>query len=260
MALNEFKKARIALNKADDAIFQRVLAKEGDTNGRELEVQITDGYVVESMANIRLNLYWKHLSLGNQGIQPFTAVDASKGVFKVSYPAEMLNAGSVQCFIQIQDGNSVTNTQNFVVNVQGSGFNATSAIASNEYKALTDALIKVGQYQSQIDTITADLKKRVNDLIAAEQREFDSIQSAFAPELKALQSQFDAVIAGATVDAELISARTSGVTGKSYTSAAKRIDEAEKMTVVFDDTGRRFVTSLELYKGKPRLNIEEVKE
>lgn len=106
-------------------------------------------------------------------------------------------------------------------------------------------------YQELLDT--GVLQTNINTKLEA-------LEEEYAPELKALQSQFDAVIAGATVDAELISARTSGVTGKSYTSAAKRIDEAEKATVVFDDTGRRFVTSFELYKGKPRLNIEEVKE
>lgn len=186
MVLEDFRKIKITLNQADEPIVQKLIAKEGDVDGRELEVQLINQDVTENLESVNLSFYWNHSTIGNQGIEPFEVVDAGKGIFKIAYPEEMLNRGNVICFIQIQDGAKITNTPNFVVVVQGSGFDASAAIASNEYKALTDSLIEINKYKSEIDQIKQGITDQGDDLIGFKTEEIDGLIETKESELNTL--------------------------------------------------------------------------
>lgn len=259
MALENFRKMRITLTNANEAIYQKIVAKEGDTGGRVLEVQLIDGLQKESLSSVQVILRWKHLRHGTQGDANFQVVDASKGVFKVTYPEAMLLAGHVQAFIQINVGGDIISTRNFTIFVEGSGFDAQTAIASDDYQALNEALIEVNKYQSQIDSIKNNLQNQADALLRDEKAEFDDLQANYEPLLLGLQSQFDDVMANLTVDSELIAIRTSTTTGKSYSTASNRLDDMEDRQVVEDvDTEDRFLMSLEVSNGTPRLKVEEI--
>lgn len=259
MSLENFRKVSIQLHGANDPVLKRLVANEGDYNGRQLEVQLTNRYVLESQQGVILRLYWRNLSLGNQGISDFDAKDAGKGLYIISYPESMLNAGNISCFIQIQDGERITNTQPFTVVVKGTGFSAQTVIASDQYTALNDALIQLSQYQNGIDAIKQNLQRQADALLSSEKAEFDQLQANYEPLLLGLQSQFDDVMANLTADSELIAARSSNTTGISYAVAGNRLDEMEKRQVISNrDTNQRHISSLEIKDGMPRLKLEEV--
>ncbi|TLQ08843.1 hypothetical protein FEZ48_02865 [Marinilactibacillus psychrotolerans] len=259
MSLENFRKASILLHKADDPILKRLVASEGEHDGRQLEVQLTNRYVLEAQRGVKLRLYWRHLRMGNQGITDFETKDVEKGLFIVSYPESMLNAGNVSCFVQVIDGHRITNTQTFTVVVEGSRFSAQTAIASDEYTALNDALIRLDNYQKDIDSIKQNLQSQADALISNEKAEFDQLQADYEPLLLGLQSQFDDVMANLTTDSELIAARSSNATGESYSTAGSRLDSIEKRQIVEDiDTSERHTVSLEIKGGMPRIKLEEV--
>lgn len=259
MSLENFRKVRIQLHRADEPILHKLVAKEGDYNGRELEVQLTNRYVLENQQDVTLRLYWRHLKHGNQGIENFEAVEVEKGLFKVNYPSSMLSAGLVQSWIQIQDGNKLITTNNFIITVEGSGFDAQTAIASDDYMALSEALIKINQYQSEIDAIKLNLENQVDAIIRSNQNDFNLMKEEYEPLLIGLQNQFDDVMANLTVDSELIATRSSTTTGRSYTAAGNRLDEMEERQIIHNlDTNKRNIMSIEVKEGRPRIRLEEV--
>lgn len=269
MALDSFRRVDFRLNKANDYIPDNFFAKEGDYNGRELVVQITNGSVVTETQGIQLILNWKHLNKGHSGNKYFEELDITKGIYKVSYPTQMLFAGKVSCFITIVDNEKITNTRNFNLKVEA-GADGNLIVAENDFSILQQALIQINQYQNQIDAIKADLvnqfdqlhdtqEARLNELYDSEKEEFDYLQANYAPLLQSLQSQFDNVIANVTIDSELIAVRSSGATGKSYDSAGNRIDDVENRQIIKNiDNGEIRVGFLEIENGRPRLRIEEV--
>ena len=118
MSLDRFRSVDIRIDKADHYFMSSQFAKGGDYNGRTLVVQITNGGLIESQAGITVNLGWRHESVKNSGLDPFEAVDAAQGIFEISYPREMLNPGRVTAVIQIIDGETITETKNFVIQVE----------------------------------------------------------------------------------------------------------------------------------------------
>ena len=269
MTLENFRRVDLKLNKANDYIPDNFFAKEGDYNGRELVVQITDNCVVTDTTGIQLIFNWQHLGQGHKGSLYFDEIDLSKGIYSVHYPTQMMFVGKVSAFITVVDGNKITNTRNFNLTV-GPGGDDSLIVAENDFSILQQALIQINQYQNQIDNIKSDLIRQVDELLNTEQskfdelydnekEEFDYLQANYAPLLQSLQSQFDNVIANVTVDSELIAVRSSGATGKSYDSAGNRIDDVENRQIIKNiDDGNIRVGFLEVENGRPRLRIEEV--
>uniref|UniRef100_UPI00352B49BA hypothetical protein n=1 Tax=Aerococcus urinaeequi TaxID=51665 RepID=UPI00352B49BA len=159
------------INKANDYYIDTQFAKEGDYNGRELVVQITNAGEITSQQGVALNLGWRHNIIGNSGLTPFEEEDISKGIFKLSYPNNMLNTGSVTAFIQIIENGKVINTRDFVIEVENNTLNARAIVLDNSFETLNKALSTVNEYDNKI----ADLEKRKADKsIVVTQSEFDS--------------------------------------------------------------------------------------
>lgn len=260
MSLENFRKLRITLNQADRPIYKKLLAKEGDLEGRELEVQLVNRNVLENLKNVELILYWKNLSVGNQGDKYFDVVDRDKGLFKISYPESMLNKGNVTCSIGIlQSGERITNTLNFTIKVQGSGYDAQTAIASDDFQALNEALIIVNRYQKDFDDIKDDIIKAGDSLIENERSRIRDILNDINPKIEGLESQFNDAIANVTEDSEVITGRTSTVTGESHDTIGKRMDGIEEKQVVNNlDSKKKHEVFFEIKDGQPRLKLEEI--
>jgi len=267
--LDNFRRVDFRLNKANDYIPDNFFAKEGDYNGRELVVQITNGSVVTETQGIQLILNWKHLNKGHSGNKYFEELDITKGIYKVSYPTQMLFAGKVSCFITIVDNEKITNTRNFNLKVEA-GADGNLIVAENDFSILQQALIQINQYQNQIDNIKSDLIRQVNNMINSEGDRLDQLyddkkdvflglEQNYAPQLQAVLEQFNNAIANLTEDSEVITARTSLATGIDYDSLALMLQAIEKRQVIADiDNNKKYVTYLEVFKGKPRLKVEEV--
>lgn len=253
MSLENFRKIRITLNDVNKPILRKIVAKEGDSNGRELELQIIDGHEYPELANATVTLYWKHLAMGNSGNKNFTAVDRSKGIFSVTYPEAMLNAGNVLAYVSISMPGRVIPTVDFIITVEGSGFDAVAAVASNDFQALNDALRQVSQYQAQIDDILDDLRRQGENLVGSERTRFEQLFNEIQPQMDGLEQQFNDAMANLTQDSEVIAGRTSTTTGESYSTIGKRLDEMEVMTVL-----ENHKAYFEIKDGRPRLRLEEI--
>lgn len=253
MTLENFRKIRITLDDVNKPILRKIMAKEGDFNGRELELQIIDGHEFAELKNATVTLYWKHLAMGNSGNKNFLAVDRAKGIFSVTYPEAMLNAGNVLAYVSITMPGRVIPTTDFIITVEGSGFDAVAAVASNDFQALNEALLQINQYQAQIDSIKADLVRQGENLIGSERTKFEQLFNEIKPQMDGLEQQFNDAMANLTVDSEVITGRTSTVTGDSYGTVGKRLDEMETMTVLGNHKAY-----FEIKDGRPRLRLEEI--
>lgn len=159
------------INKANDHYIDTQFAKEGDYNGRELVVQITNAGEIESQHDVSLNLGWRHNIVGNSGLTPFEEEDVSKGIFKIIYPNEMLSAGNVTAYIQIVENDKVINTRDFTIEVENNTLNARAIVLDDSFETLNKALTTVSQYDNRIENLElykADKSSTVT------QSEFDS--------------------------------------------------------------------------------------
>lgn len=260
MSLENFRKLRIVLDHIDRPIYQKTVAKEGDSNGRELEVQLVNLNVLENLSGVNLVLYWKNLAVGNQGDKDFEAVDRKKGKFRISYPEAMLNKGYVTCYVSVQqDGDKIMNTLNFTVEVEGSGYDANAAIASDDFQAMNDALLRINKYQADIDRIKNEIISAGDDLISSEKSRIRDILKDVKPKIEGLESQFNDAVANLTEDSEIITGRSSTVTGESYDTIGNRMDGMEERQLANNlDSNKKHEVFLEIKDGQPRLKLEEI--
>lgn len=100
---------------------------------------------------------------------------------------------------------------------------------------------------------------RLDQLYDDKKDVFLGLEQNYAPQLQAVLEQFNNAIANLTEDSEVITARTSLATGIDYDSLALMLQAIEKRQVIADiDNNKKYVTYLEVFKGKPRLKVEEV--
>jgi len=219
MSLDRFRSVDIRIDKADHYFMSSQFAKGGDYNGRTLVEQITNRGLIESQAGVTVNLGWRHESVGNSGLDPFEVVDAAQGIFEISYPREMLNPGRVTAVIQIIDGEIITETKNFVVQVEKSPIDETTIVSSNSFTVLQEALIRINQWNN---TIEGKITTWEADMAATKQLYIDTlndVEATYPQELISLGSQ----LAQTATKAEL-----SGVaTPKAVTLVAEMTDVAK---------------------------------
>ena len=183
------------INRANDYQIETQFVKEGDYNGRELVVQITDAGEVSNQSGVSLNLGWKHNSAGNSGLDPFTVVDASKGIFKITYPTEMLIAGDVTASIQILDGEKITLTRNFKITVEKNPITEDAIVSENSFTVLQEALKTVSQYDNRIASVEGYIEnsKTVNVL------DFGVVGDGVADDTSKIQSVSNTLNDGDTI-------------------------------------------------------------
>lgn len=147
------------INRANDYQLETQFAKEGDYNGRELVVQITNAGEVKNQSGVSLNLGWKHNDAGNSGLDSFSVVDVSKGVFKITYPTEMLIPGDITAVIQVIENGKITLTRNFNITVERSPMDEDAIVSENSFSVLQEALLKVNnwdrEFQKKYDELEA---------------------------------------------------------------------------------------------------------
>ena len=145
---DEFYYQSIRIDTINTRVFADLVAKEGDANGRGLLVTLTENGLMKDTTGITLILKWEHTSVGNQGLDNFEAVDLSKGLYKITYPTEMLNRGKVRAFIQIIDSGKLAGTRNIEITVDRGVGDDTAIASSDSFTALAQALIDVNNLES----------------------------------------------------------------------------------------------------------------
>ena len=165
---DSFYYQELRIDTINTRVFADLVAKEGDANGRGLLVTLTENGLMKDTTGIALNLKWEHTSVGNQGLDNFDVVDLGKGLYKITYPTEMLNRGKVRAFIQIIDSGKLAGTRNIEITVDRGVGNDTAIVSSNSFTALAQALIDVNSNNSalsaRITSVEQELATTVNDI------------------------------------------------------------------------------------------------
>ena len=189
MALDNFRKVNITLNKANQRVLETQIAKVGDANGRELVVQITNNGVIEDQTGTTLKLNWQHEN-GKQGSTNFSVLDIKTGRFSVFYPKEMLYKGKVNASIEIISNGQITNSMNFKIIVQADVFDGEAGTVNGVFISLADVNKKLDDREKEYK----ELKERQTSV----ETKFDAVQQELtekdvisAPEIIAARSGFD---------------------------------------------------------------------
>jgi hypothetical protein len=141
-SINNFRTQDLILDFANEYIWTPQFAKTSDHYGRALQIQVTDGGVVKNQNNLQLTLVWKHKQAGNSGMDNFTAVDDSLGLFTIDYPTEILLEGSATCSVRVTDTstNKVVATRNFTLVIEKDPLDSDKQVANDSFSALNQAL------------------------------------------------------------------------------------------------------------------------
>ena len=177
---DDFYYQPIRLDTINTRVYADLLAKEGDANGRGLLVTLTENGLMKDTTGIALNLKWEHTSVGNQGLDNFETVDPSKGLYKITYPSEMLNRGKIRAFIQIIDSGKLAGTRNIEITVDRGVGDDTAIASSDSFSALASALIEVQSWNDRIDDVEQDFIDRANNLDATYPTRLVSVEQQLA--------------------------------------------------------------------------------
>ena len=177
---DEFYYQHINLDTVNTQVFTNLTSKVGDTNGRGLIVTLTENGLQKDTTGISLNLKWKHRSVVSQGLDNFDVVDLSKGVYKITYPAEMNRSGLVDAFVQIVDSGKVVGTRNMIISVESTVGDDSAIESSNSFSALASALIEVQSWNDRIDDVEQDFIDRANNLDATYPTRLVSVEQQLA--------------------------------------------------------------------------------
>ena len=163
MALDNFRTQKIIWDKANRKIFEAIEANAGDSNGRKLVVQIINQETTESLSGTTLSLGWKSRN-GAKGLDAFNVVDASKGIFEIYYTTEMLsNIGNLEASLILINSTGRIESSTFTISVRPSTVDDESVESENSFTALTEALVKVSDFDAQLAQTKDELKLKADD-------------------------------------------------------------------------------------------------
>ena len=150
MTLDNFRSQKIIWDRANKQIFEKIEANSGDSNGRKLVVQVINQEATENLSGTTLSLGWKSRK-GTKGLDAFNVVDASKGIFEIYYTTEMLsNIGNIEASLILIDSNGRIESSAFTISVRPSTIDDESVESENSFTALTEALVKVNDFDAQL--------------------------------------------------------------------------------------------------------------
>lgn len=178
--LREFRTQRIIWDRANSRLFDPIQTSGGDQNGRRLEVQILNNGEVEDLTGTDLYLAWQTGNKTHSGLEPFDALDASEGTFELYYPTGMLaHAGALRGGLALVDSDGRIVSREFIIQVDRNIVDDEAAESSNEFTALTEALVKVndleGNYAPRLNEVTAQLAQTTQE--ANRKRELEDLSA-----------------------------------------------------------------------------------
>ena len=184
---DEFYYQPIRIDTINTRVFADLVAKEGDANGRGLLVTLTENGLSKDTTGVALNLKWEHTSVGNQGLDNFEAVDLSKGLYKITYPTEMLNRGKVRAFIQIIDSGKLAGTRNIEITVDRGVGDDTAIVSSNSFTALAQALIDVNSNNSALSARILSVEQQLTETV-------NDIDTSLTPRITSVEQELAATV------------------------------------------------------------------
>ncbi|MBQ9003960.1 MAG: BppU family phage baseplate upper protein [Eggerthellaceae bacterium] len=195
----------------DERFGDMLVASPADAGGRGISLAVREGGAAADLTGATLYFAWKHKATGVRGTEPFQAVNASAGTFKVFYPSAMCEAsGAVQAQIVVSRGDDTyISSRVFTIKVEPvviggeeseDGFTLFIG-AINAYEnatsITTDAATAANAAAALANTAAGNADQAVADLQAAAQaRDFDGEDGAdgFSPTATVTQTATGATI------------------------------------------------------------------
>ena len=95
----------LAWDACDERFGDILVASPADARGRGIALTIREDGATADLTGATVYFVWRHKATGERGMEPFSAVDASAGTFRVFYPAAMCeSAGAVQAQVMVSRG------------------------------------------------------------------------------------------------------------------------------------------------------------
>lgn len=119
MGLDDYGLHEIVWNAGDDYFSDCFAASPADADGRGISLAMKQNGAALDLTDAAVYLIWRHRATGKRGCEPFAAVDAAAGSFRVFYPAALQEvAGTVdaQCMVSWDDRS--ISTRAFVIRVE----------------------------------------------------------------------------------------------------------------------------------------------
>lgn len=118
--LDGYGLAAVTWEAADEPLAGRLVASPADAEGRGMALSVSrDGEAVD-LTGSSVYLLWRHRATRARGCEPFQAVDASAGSFRVFWPAAMAaheGTADAQVMVALPDGSSI-GSRTFTVGVE----------------------------------------------------------------------------------------------------------------------------------------------
>ena len=175
-----------------DRVGKELFDKPQARTGRKMRVRVVNKGVIEDLTGYTLNLGWKSTTDETKfGLDAFTAVDITKGIFELEYTSGMLtNIGTLKAALQLVPvaGNAVE-SDNFVITVTKSAVDAEAIQSETSFTALALALVDVNAWNATIDGKVIDWEA---DMAATKQLYIDNmneVEATYPQELLSLGSQ-----------------------------------------------------------------------
>ena len=164
--------AKLVWSECDAVLGGALVASPADAHGRGISLGIErDGAGVD-LTGAHVYLVWRHRELRKRGCEPFEAVDAGAGKFRVFYPAAMASdEGTVdaQIVISFDDGRTLS-SRAFSVRVEQ--VLVGGAASGDGFSLFVDVIKKYEEATSAALDVAADLRR------AAAAGEFDGKDGA----------------------------------------------------------------------------------
>ena len=194
----------IVWDSADARLGDCLIASPADSTGRGIMLEVRQGGAAANLTGADVYFLWRHKVTGERGTEPFTAVSAAAGIFRVYYPAAMQEAeGAVEAQVLVSRGDDTyISSRVFVIRVEPviiggeeheDGFTLfLEAIHAYEHatEITTDAATAANEAAGLANTA------RNNLLQAAESGAFDGTDGAdgFSPSASVIQTLEGAII------------------------------------------------------------------
>ena len=136
---------------ADAPLRAPLLASPADARGRGMDLSVVRGGEAVDLTGATAYLLWRHREARARGCEPFEAVDAAHGRFRVFWPASMACAeGTVDTQVVIRGGDEAISSAPFAVRV-AAALGGVEGSGGDGYSMFLEAIRKFEEADELID-------------------------------------------------------------------------------------------------------------
>ena len=136
---------------ADAPLPMQLLASPADARGRGMDLSVVRGGEAVDLTGATAYLLWRHREARARGCEPFEAVDAAHGRFRVFWPASMACAeGTVDAQVVVRGGDEAISSAPFAVRV-AAALGGVEGSGGDGYSMFLEAIRKFEEADELID-------------------------------------------------------------------------------------------------------------